>query len=449
MSLAPDPATGEPGKRTFVGFGLGAIQAGLFLLEAQASGAFGRLVVAEVVSDVVAAVRAAGGIFTVNVAHANGIRRVQVGPVEIYNPADESDRVALVAAIAQAHELATAVPSVEFYTRGGAGSIQQLLAAGLAAKAADACAPRAVLYAAENHNHAAEILRAAVAEGSEPSALESICFVNTVIGKMSGAPPAFGTRGEEAAALAPMTPGFGRAFLVEAFNRILISPARLPSGAAVERGLQVFVEKADLLPFEEAKLWVHNALHAMAAYLGAAAGLQRMSQLPEVPAILALTRSAVLQESGAALVLRYAGGDPLFTPAGMAAYADDLFERMVNPWLADEIVRVGRDPLRKLAWDDRLIGAMRAALRAGIAPRRLALGAAAALQQAGPEQQEGGAWLRALWNRPPADEAEVETLVALIEAGGPLLRAWVAAGFTPADPTLEAPNAALQRIVLT
>jgi hypothetical protein len=46
---------------TFVGFGFGPIQAGLFLAEAfQLSGAFHRLVVAEVVPAVVAAVRAAG-----------------------------------------------------------------------------------------------------------------------------------------------------------------------------------------------------------------------------------------------------------------------------------------------------------------------------------------------------------------------------------------------------
>jgi len=45
------------GKRTFVGFGFGAIQAGLFLYEAYQSDNFGRLVVAEVLPDRVDAVR--------------------------------------------------------------------------------------------------------------------------------------------------------------------------------------------------------------------------------------------------------------------------------------------------------------------------------------------------------------------------------------------------------
>ena len=42
------------GTRTYVGFGFGAIQAGLFLYEAYRSGNFARLVVAEVLPDLVA-----------------------------------------------------------------------------------------------------------------------------------------------------------------------------------------------------------------------------------------------------------------------------------------------------------------------------------------------------------------------------------------------------------
>ena len=59
--------------RTFVGFGFGAIQGGLFLYEAFRSGKFGRLVVAEVVPEVVAAVRRAQGRFRVNIATRTGI----------------------------------------------------------------------------------------------------------------------------------------------------------------------------------------------------------------------------------------------------------------------------------------------------------------------------------------------------------------------------------------
>ncbi|MEZ4582002.1 MAG: hypothetical protein R3A10_10255 [Caldilineaceae bacterium] len=63
------------GNRTFVGFGFGAIQAGLFLYEAASAGTFGRLVCAEIQADRIARVRAAGGLFTVNIAHADHIEQ--------------------------------------------------------------------------------------------------------------------------------------------------------------------------------------------------------------------------------------------------------------------------------------------------------------------------------------------------------------------------------------
>jgi mannitol-1-phosphate 5-dehydrogenase len=349
-----------------VGFGFGAIQAGLFLYEAQQSGAFDRYVVAEVVPDVVSALRAADGYYTVNIAHHDRVEQARVGPVEVYNPQVAEDRSALVAAIAAAHEMATALPSVAYYTNDEPGSIHRLLAQGLVQKTANG-GSRALLYAAENNNHAAEILAVQVGvaldelrldEGARAQALAQICFTNTVIGKMSGSVAADG-------ALAPVTPGSLRAFLVEEFSRILIGRVNFANAHGTEtapfvRGIQIFSEKDDLLPFEEAKLYGHNAMHALAAYLGWVAGKVVMSELVELPGLLPFVRGAVLKEPGAALIHKYADlHDPLFTADGFAAYVDDLIVRMINPFLSDAIARVGRDPQRKLAWDDRLIGSMR------------------------------------------------------------------------------------------
>ena len=50
--------------RTFVGFGFGAIQGGLFLPEAFGSGNFSRLVVSEIDTEVVNALRSAGGSYS-------------------------------------------------------------------------------------------------------------------------------------------------------------------------------------------------------------------------------------------------------------------------------------------------------------------------------------------------------------------------------------------------
>ncbi len=119
------------GTRTYVGFGFGAIQAGLFLYEAFGSGAFRRLVVAEVLPEVVATVRQAGSGYYVNIAHLDRVEHALVGPVEVEDPAAESDRRRLVEAVAAAEEMGTAVPSVQFYVSDGPGSIHRLLAEGL------------------------------------------------------------------------------------------------------------------------------------------------------------------------------------------------------------------------------------------------------------------------------------------------------------------------------
>ena len=214
------------GTRTFVGFGFGAIQAGLFLLEAFESGAFSRLVVAEVMPDVVKAVRAAGGVYTVNVAHADHVEAVQVGPVAIENPAVAEDRARLIEAVAEAGEIATAVPSVDYYAGPDPGSLHRILAAGLRCKAT-ARGPRCVVYAAENHNRAASLLgghvMSAVPAVEHDAVAATVCLADTVIAKMSGVH-------ENAPDLAPIVPGERRAFLVEAFNRILISRIEFASG---------------------------------------------------------------------------------------------------------------------------------------------------------------------------------------------------------------------------
>jgi mannitol-1-phosphate 5-dehydrogenase len=386
------------GGRTFVGFGFGAIQAGLFLYEASLSGCFTRFVIAEVVSDTVQKMRAGGGTYRVNIAHLNGIETATIGPVELYDPAVEDHRQALIAAIAEARELATAIPSVSFYRSESPGSIHRLLAAGLAEKVRQG-GPRAIIYAAENHNHAAELLQKQVLSQVPADLLKpvqsKVRFLNTVIGKMSGVITEEAEMKE--GALLPVCPGDKRAFLVEEFNRILISRIDFgPLSAPFDRGIGVFEEKDDLLPFEEAKLYGHNATHALAAYLAALRGIPTIAELRGYPALVDFLRRAFIEESGETLIRRYRGWDPLFTPKGYERYADDLLERMMNRFLRDRTERVGRDPRRKLAWDDRLIGTIRLALRHNVRPSRYAIGAAAALASISPAVIQAGASIEPL-----------------------------------------------------
>lgn len=374
-------------SRTFAGFGFGAIQSGLFLHEAFESGNFGRLVVAEVVPEVVEAVRRNGG-YAVNVARADGIVQHRIEGVEIYNPAVAADRETLIEALAAADEIATALPSVDFFDRGD-NSPAALMRAAFAGKKNPA-----VVYTGENHNHAAEILQQAVGTRG------NVQFLNTVIGKMSGVVTDPRQMAEDR--LEPMTAGAARAFLVEEFNRILVTRIDLPG---FRRGITVFEEKSDLLPFEEAKLYGHNAVHALLGYLINERGCVFMSDAPSD--LQALAHAAFIEESGAALVRKHAGTDPLFTPAGFRAYADDLMVRMLNPWLRDQVARVIRDPLRKLGWNDRLVGTARLCLSQGVRPERFAEGIRAALKLIEPAD-------RFPWEQTGLPEAETAAIRALL-----------------------------------
>lgn len=400
---------------TFTGFGFGPIQAGLFLYEACLSGAFDRLVVAEIDAGVVAALRAAGGTYAVNVAHADGLETVFVNGVEIFNPAVASDREALADAVAASSELATALPDVRGYDTGDPSSPAAILAEGLRRKAR-AGHPPAALYAGENNMTAAAMLDAALRERGAPEGV--VACVDTVIGKMSGT--VTGGEAIRREGLTPFVPGAERAFRVEAFNRILIGRI-LWSG--FRRGLASFAEQDDLSPFEEAKLFGHNAAHAVLGYGLEAEGRAWICEAREHPAALQDARGAFLEESGAALIRRHGGRDPLFTSEGFADYVEDLLTRMTNPFLHDSVARVTRNPARKLGWNDRLIGALRLALRERIRPRRLAHAARLALnrwmRESGRSFEEAG---EILWPEADADE-RFDVLTLLRQEGANT--AWV------------------------
>jgi mannitol-1-phosphate 5-dehydrogenase len=383
----------------------------LFAYEAWRSGNFGRLVVAEVVPAMVEGVRQNKGRYALNVATPAGIESHEIGPIEILNPLDAQDRLALIQAVAEANEIATSLPSVAFYGTGKTGDVLDILSAGLREKKSQPAMPAAVVYTAENHNHAAEILTASLEKqlggGLAPYRVQ---VLNTVIGKMSGVVTDTAQIVEQK--LVPVVPGMTRAFLVEAFNRILITKIELPG---FKRGIEVFEEKVDLLPFEEAKLYGHNATHALIGFLLRESGGINMAEAAKDPALMKLAREAFLLESGAALCRKYQGVDALFTQAGFAAYVDDLLVRMTNPYLKDAVDRVTRDTRRKLGWDDRLVGTMRLVLSQGLTPARYAKGAAAAVRRLAVEENAPAeTLLQTLWKEcDAAQAAEVKRLIQL------------------------------------
>lgn len=358
-------------EHQFVGFGFGPIQGGLFAKEAFQSDNFARIVVAEVDAELVDVVRANNGSYYVNVAKADGIETLKVDNVELLNPNTAGDKEILLEVLAESTEIATCLPSVDFYEAGADSSPASLIAEGLKNSKAEVT----IIYTAENNNHAAEILEQTVIEKIGTLSQKRVQFLNTVIGKMSRVVVDPGEI--EKSKFATIAPGINRAFLVEEFNRILVSRTTISDFMP---GIEVFIEKDDLLAFEEAKLFGHNAIHTLLGFIGEACGAISMSELKEDQAIMQIARLAFLDECGAALVKKHANlGDKLFTEEGVKEYAKDLLERMTNPYLADTVARAGRDVVRKLAVNGRIFGTMQLALEYGIEPKNMAIGAMAGI----------------------------------------------------------------------
>lgn len=129
----------------------------------------------------------------------------------------------------------------------------------------------------------------------------------------------------------------------------------------------------DLGALVEKKLFIHNAGHSLAAYLGYKKGYEYIYEAISDKNILSIVTGA-LRESSEALVRKHD-----FKPEALKKHIDDLMKRFGNKALADTVVRGARSPIRKLSFNDRLIGAARLALEYKITPDDLALGIAAAI----------------------------------------------------------------------
>jgi mannitol-1-phosphate 5-dehydrogenase len=136
-------------------------------------------------------------------------------------------------------------------------------------------------------------------------------------------------------------------------------------GLALVRNFRAHVER---------KLYTHNMGHAVAAYLGYQRGYAFIHEVIADAEILAATRGA-MEEASSGLVARHR-----FSPEEQAVHVQDLLLRFANPELRDTVGRVGRDPIRKLRRDDRLVGAALLALEYGIEPRHIVRGIVAALR---------------------------------------------------------------------
>jgi mannitol-1-phosphate 5-dehydrogenase len=135
------------------------------------------------------------------------------------------------------------------------------------------------------------------------------------------------------------------------------------------------MERTDnLMAFVERKLFTLNTGHCVTAYLGNLKGHKTVREAIEDADIRADVKKA-MEESGEVLINRYG-----FEREKHAAYIEKILGRFANPYLVDEVDRVGRQPLRKLGKDDRLIKPLRGTIEYGTANDTLLKGVAAALK---------------------------------------------------------------------
>jgi mannitol-1-phosphate 5-dehydrogenase len=135
------------------------------------------------------------------------------------------------------------------------------------------------------------------------------------------------------------------------------------------------MDKTDnLMAFVERKLFTLNTGHCITAYLGCLAGHATIKEAIEDPAIRAEVKQA-MHESGEVLIRRYA-----FDREAHSAYIEKILGRFANPFLVDEVDRVGRQPIRKLGANDRLVKPLLGTIEYNTDNRTLLKGIAAALK---------------------------------------------------------------------
>lgn len=122
----------------------------------------------------------------------------------------------------------------------------------------------------------------------------------------------------------------------------------------------------ELTPYIERKLFTVNTGHCAIAYYAFFKNYQTIDQALADPDVEAFAQS-VLSETSQYLILEH-GFDPLV----QQEYVTQTLQRFANNKIVDEVQRVGRNPLRKLSFDDRFVKPARELIQRGIQPVALA-----------------------------------------------------------------------------
>ena len=203
---------------------------------------------------------------------------------------------------------------------------------------------------------------------------------------------------------------------VETFSEWIVDKTQFKGDLPAIPGMEL---TDNLMAFVERKLFTLNTGHAITAYLGQLAGHQTIRDAILDEKVRAIVKGA-MEESGAVLIKRYD-----FDADKHAAYIQKILGRFENPYLKDDVERVGRQPLRKLSAGDRLIKPTLGTLEYGLPHDCLVQGIAAAMHYRSdqdPQAQELAALLAE--KGPQATLAEISGLDANSEVVASVVSAW-------------------------
>ncbi|EHB65935.1 MULTISPECIES: mannitol-1-phosphate 5-dehydrogenase [Paenibacillus] len=191
--------------------------------------------------------------------------------------------------------------------------------------------------------------------------------------------------------------------VVEPFYEWAVDRSQMLDGFKPVEGVH-YVDRLE--PYIERKLFTVNTGHCSAAYIGFLKGYETIQDAVKDDEVAKHVR-AVLDETGAALIHKHG-----FNPAEHQAYIATILDRFRNPALTDEVVRVGRSPIRKLSPGDRLVSPAMLAFESGLAYKSLAKSMAAALLFDVPEDPESAELQRSVREIGPSDTASKYTGIA-------------------------------------
>ena len=132
----------------------------------------------------------------------------------------------------------------------------------------------------------------------------------------------------------------------------------------------------------ERKLFIHNGGHAVCGYAGFHRGHRYIHEAVADPVVAEHVLGA-LDELGDVVRRRHG-----FSAASITAYKQDLCRRGAVPEMGDEILRVVRDPLRKLSPRERLVAPALLAAEYGLARQWIVRGIVAALKYQHPSDAQ-------------------------------------------------------------